>query len=123
MRTDQKSPAVGGEKLDVWYADRIVGKIDGGSAPVLDIGFRYDAAGMAAHDSFPVSIRMPLSVQRHEPAIVYPWFLNLLPEGRTLEMVGAILHVHEADVFAILQEMGGDVAGALEIRKHGEPAA
>jgi serine/threonine-protein kinase HipA len=123
MRTDQKSPAVGGEKLDVWYADRLVGHIERRSASVLDLGFSYDAAWMAANDSFPVSIRMPLSVQRHEPAIVYPWFLNLLPEGRTLEMVGAILHVHEADVFAILQEMGGDVAGALEIRKHGEPAA
>lgn len=122
MRTEQKTEAVAGEKLDVWYADRLVGHIERQSASVLDLGFGYDAAWMTAADAFPVSIRMPLSVQRHEPAIVYPWFLNLLPEGRTLEMVGAILHVHEADVFAILQEMGGDVAGALEIRKHGEPA-
>lgn len=110
-----------GQKLDVWYADRLVGQIERKSASVLDIDFSYDAAWMAAKDAFPVSIRMPLSVQRHEPAIVYPWFLNLLPEGRTLETVGAILHIHEADVFAILQEMGGDVAGALEIRRNGEP--
>jgi serine/threonine-protein kinase HipA len=123
MRSDRKSEAVAGEKLEVWYADRLVGHIERNSASVLDIGFCYDAAWMAAPDSFPVSIRMPLSVRRHEPAVVYPWFLNLLPEGSTLEMVGAILHVHEADVFAILQEMGGDVAGALEIRKHGEPTA
>jgi serine/threonine-protein kinase HipA len=90
------------------------------SSSVLDIGFTYDDAWMAATDSFAVSVRMPLSRKEHEPAIGYPWFLNLLPEGRTLEMVGAILHVHEADVFAILQEMGGDLAGALEIRKDGE---
>jgi serine/threonine-protein kinase HipA len=122
MRIEQKSGAVAGEKLDVWYADRLVGHIERRSASVLDIDFSYDAAWMAAKDAFPVSIRMPLSVQRHQPAIVYPWFLNLLPEGRTLEIVGAILHVHEADVFAILQEMGGDVAGALEIRKHGVPS-
>jgi serine/threonine-protein kinase HipA len=123
MRADQKSPSVAGEKLGVWYADRLVGHLERKSASVLDIGFSYDAAWMAASDSFPVSIRMPLSVQHHEPAIVYPWLLNLLPEGRTLEMVGAILHVHEADVFAILQEMGGDVAGALEIRKLEDPAS
>jgi serine/threonine-protein kinase HipA len=123
MRTDQKSWAVAGEKLDVCYGDRLVGQIERLSASVLDLGFSYDPAWMAADDSFPVSIRMPLSVQRHEPAVVYPWFLNLLPEGSTLEMVGAILHVHEADVFAILEEMGRDVAGALDIRKAGEAAA
>ena len=123
MRTNHNSTAVAGEKLEVRFADRLVGHIERKSASVLDIGFSYDEAWKAAADSFPVSIRMPLSTKEHEPAIVYPWFLNLLPEGRTLEMVGAILHVHEADVFAILREMGGDVAGALEIRMNGEAAA
>jgi serine/threonine-protein kinase HipA len=122
MRTNVNSAAVAGEKLEVRHADRLVGHIERKSPSVLDIGFSYDDAWMAATDSFPVSVRMPLSKKEHEPAIVYPWFLNLLPEGRTLEMVGAILRVHEADVFAILQEMGGDLAGALDIRKDGEAA-
>jgi HipA-like protein len=120
MRTNVNSAAIAGEKLEVRHADRLVGHIERKSPSVLDIGFSYHDAWMAAADSFPVSVRMPLSRKEHEPAIVYPWFLNLLPEGPTLEMVGAILHVHEADVFAILQEMGGDLAGALDIREDGE---
>lgn len=55
--------------------------------------------------------------REHDPKVAYPWFLNLLPEGRALETIGAVLKISELDVFAMLEDMGGDLPGALEIHR------
>jgi len=40
-----------------------------------------------------------------------------MPEGRTLRTVGTILKIPEANVFALLEELGEDLPGALEVRR------
>ncbi|CAN7327034.1 HipA domain-containing protein [Phyllobacterium sp. LjRoot231] len=119
MRIETREDGMSGEKLDVWFEDQLVGHIERRSNSVLDLGFRYDQSWIDSRSSFPISTTMPLSLKDHEPSVVYPWFLNLLPEGRALATVGSILKVHELDVFAILGEMGRDLPGALDIRKSG----
>jgi serine/threonine-protein kinase HipA len=119
MRKETRKGRRPGEVLDVWFENQLVGHIERRSEAVTDIGFRYTQAWIEARNSFPISISMPLSKAEHGPSIAYPWFLNLLPEGTALAAVGNILKVHEMDVFGMLEEMGRDLPGALDIRRNG----
>nr|WP_255616610.1 type II toxin-antitoxin system HipA family toxin [Microvirga puerhi] len=105
--------------MDVWFDGQCVGQLERRSEAVTDIVFRYAPAWIDAQGSFPISITMPLAAVEHDPVVVYPWFLNLLPEGGALQAVGNILQVHEMDVFGMLAEMGRDLPGALDIRRPG----
>ncbi|MBB4363063.1 HipA-like protein [Bradyrhizobium sp. CIR18] len=58
---------------------------------------------MSDPNGIPVSTRMPLARRLHDPHVVYTWLLNLLPEVRTLQTIGAILRIAETDVFALLR--------------------
>jgi len=120
LATAQITP---GDTLEVWFDGRLVGHLVRQSASVLEIAFRYAEGWTAASGAFPVSLSMPLERRDHAPAVAYPWFMNLLPEGRALQVIGSILKVSEIDVFAMLEEMGGDLPGALEIRREGAAAA
>ena len=115
MRIQENAPAVAGDSLDVRYEDRLVGRIRRRTNAVQDIEFVYDDAWMSDPNGFPVSTRMPLARRLHDPDVVYTWFLNLLPEGRTLQTIGTILRIPETDIFALLKEMGEELPGALEI--------
>lgn len=118
MRIEENAPAVAGDSLDVRYEEKLVGRIRRRTEAVQDIEFIYDEAWMSDPNGFPVSSRMPMARRLHEPDVVYTWFLNLLPEGRTLQTIGAILRIPETDVFALLEEMGEDLPGALEITRN-----
>ena len=75
--------------------------------------FRYDSRWQESPDAFPVSTTMPLDRDLFAPEIVHPWIANLLPEERQLAAVARSLGVSRADSLAILERIGGDVAGAL----------
>ncbi len=108
-----------GEILEVRYGHKLVGLLRRRSEEIQDIEFVYDETWTKDPQAFAISTRMPLAQRTHEPDIVYRWFLNLLPEGRTLRTVGTILKIPEADVFALLDELGEDLPGALEVYRPG----
>lgn len=56
---------------------------------VLDIGCRYDLSWIGSRSSFSISTHLS-SLKDREPSVVYPWLLNLLPEGRALATVGSM---------------------------------
>ncbi|MGY4230083.1 HipA-like protein [Bradyrhizobium sp. USDA 4503] len=105
MKDTQKFGGAG-ETLEVIFGDKLVGLLRRRSEGIQDIEFVYDDAWTADPQAFAVSTRMPLAQRVHEPGVVYRWFLNLLPEGRTLATVGTIPKIPEADVFALLGELG-----------------
>lgn len=115
MKSETRS-VIPGDVLEVWHEERLIGRVERLSASVLEIGFVYNEAWARSRDAFPISVRMPLSDLRYGPEVVYPWFMNLLPEGNALQQVGHLLRVGEADVFGMLHEMGRDLPGALDIR-------
>ncbi|MGY3131202.1 HipA-like protein [Bradyrhizobium sp. USDA 4501] len=114
MKDTQKFGGAG-ETLEVIFGDKLVGLLRRRSEGIQDIEFVYDDAWTADPQAFAVSTRMPLAQRVHEPGVVYRWFLNLLPEGRTLATVGTIPKIPEADVFALLGELGEGLPGALEV--------
>ena len=104
--TSKPKAGSAGETLEVRYGDKLVGLLRRRSDEIQDIEFVYDEAWVKDPRAFAVSTRMPLAQRVHEPDVVYRWFLNLLPEGRTLRTVGTILKIPEANVFALLEELG-----------------
>lgn len=102
--------------LPVYYESRRVGTIE---AHADGPSFVYDAEWIRTRGAFPISILMPLSVRRVEPALFLPWAQNLLPEGSQLRAVGLKLGAAPEDVIGILAEIGRDTAGALSIGKPG----
>ncbi|UEM03360.1 type II toxin-antitoxin system HipA family toxin [Skermanella rosea] len=112
-----RSP-VPGDTLDVRYSEYTVGHLVRRSESVLDLEFRYSEAWLGLKGAFPVSLSMPLDTQAYGAQQAYPWFMNLLPEGRALQLIGNVLSIAEIDVFAMIEEMGGDLPGALEVRRH-----
>ena len=62
-----------------------------------------------------ISCSLPKRPERFSSRECLPFFGGLLPESRQREMVGRVLGVSAANDFALLDRLGGDVAGALQI--------
>jgi serine/threonine-protein kinase HipA len=56
---------------------------------------------------------MPLRAEPYPSDVISPWLANLLPEEEQLHMLTRSLGLDQADVLAVLAEIGGDTAGAL----------
>jgi len=98
--------------LPVFYEDTLVGQLDE-SGPGLS--FAYDPGWLDARNRFAISLSMPLRSEPYPADIATPWFANLLPEDQQLEQIGRLLGRSTADVYGLLERMGGETAGALSI--------
>ena len=78
-----------------------------------DVSFRYTERWLATEGNFPVSVTMPLVDADFPEKVVLPWLTNLLPEESQLRQIAKVLRVSSRDVIGILEEIGGDTAGAL----------
>jgi serine/threonine-protein kinase HipA len=103
--------------LPVYYETRPVGTIE-----VVEGGprFVYDQAWRDLKGAFPISLTMPLTGPIHEPKVLLPWVVNLLPESsKTLSALKGALKNQQMsgppDVIDLLFRMGRDTAGALSI--------
>ncbi|HJQ55711.1 MAG TPA: HipA domain-containing protein, partial [Vineibacter sp.] len=98
--------------LPVYFDARLVGHIEE-RRPGL--AFTYVTSWLEAPAVFALSTTMPLRREPWPAEIATPWFANLLPEERQLEQIGRLLGHSPADVYALLEEIGRDTAGALSI--------
>jgi serine/threonine-protein kinase HipA len=79
------------------------------------VRLRYDGDYLQRPDAVPLSLSMPMTAQRHNPAVVDPWLHNLLP-GRpdVLASWRRQFGVADQSAFALLRHVGEDVAGAAQ---------
>jgi serine/threonine-protein kinase HipA len=63
----------------------------------------------------PLSVTMPLRKEPWPDAVSFPFFENLLPEGRVRQLLATRLNTAENNFSKLLSETGGDVAGAIRI--------
>lgn len=96
--------------LGVWYEQQRVGILERASGGLT---FTYDPDWIRG--GFAISVSMPLVEDVYPIEVATPWFANLLPEERQLEMVGRILGRSTGDVYGVLEDIGRDTAGALSI--------
>jgi serine/threonine-protein kinase HipA len=97
--------------VPVWFDGLAVGQVDVTADGSLS--FRYADRWLQTAGAFPLSVTMPLRSAPYPSDIISPWLANLLPEEDQLKVLTRSLGLDQADVLAVLAEIGGDTAGAL----------
>lgn len=98
--------------LNVWWDGRIVGQFSQDRHG--DIGFAYAEAWLDDESTLPLSASLPKRPQRVSRRECRPFFGGLLPEESQRLVAAQALGVSPANDFALLDRLGGDVAGALQ---------
>ena len=104
--------------LDIFWNGRIVGRYD-----LLDDGselFSYDGSYLESADAVSISHSLPLRADPYGKRQLRPFFAGLLPEESQRQRIAAYLGLAESDDFSMLEAIGGECAGALEIIPHGK---
>lgn len=97
--------------VPIWFDDLAVGQVDVAADGSLSL--RYAERWLQTTGAFPLSVTMPLRAEPYPSDIISPWLANLLPEEEQLQVLTRSLGLDQADVLAVLAEIGGDTAGAL----------
>ena len=104
--------------LQVWWGGELVGRLtqDRGG----DLGFAYDADWVRRPEAGALSASLPKREQRYGRRACRPFFAGLLPDEGQREAVARALGVSPGNDFALLEGLGGEVAGALQLLPPGE---
>lgn len=105
------------EALGVYWGQRLAGRL--WLDDKFNLIFQYDSGWLAASDANPLSISLPLQKEPFAPNQASPFFANLLPEADVRTRIARSLGVSESNDFKLLEELGGDCAGALSLLPEG----
>ena len=103
-------------QVPIWFDTLHLGDIDVAADGALSL--RYADRWRLAEGAFPLSVTMPLRPEPYPSEVIAPWLANLLPEEEQLRILTRSLGLDQTDVLALLEQIGGDTAGALSF---GEP--
>lgn len=81
--------------------------------------FTYDP-GWLAGATAPISLSLPLREEAYLDAECRPFFTGLLPEGEFLRSIARTFHISADNPFTVLQEIGGECAGAVSLVAPGD---
>ena len=100
--------------LDVWWDERLVGRLSQNRHG--ELGFVYAPEWLAAGDAAPaLSVSLPKRTEPFSRRECGPFFSGLLPEEGQRDAVARLLGVSRGNDFALLDRLGGDVAGAIQL--------
>ena len=77
--------------------------------------FQYDDGWLNDAEPFALSCSLPLQQAPFSQRYSYSFFSNLIPEGDLRHKIANVLGISEKNDFAMLDAMGGEVAGAINI--------
>ena len=104
--------------LNVWWAGEIVGALT--IDPHGEMGFAYGPEWLADDDKPALSFSLPKREEPFSRRECRPFFEGLLPEESQRIAVAGALGVSHGNEFKLLNELGGEVAGALTLWPQGE---
>ena len=105
--------------LDVWWDRRLVGQLTQDRHG--ELGFVYSPDWLRREDGPPLSASLPKRTEPYTRRQCRPFFGGLLPEEGQRKAAAQALGVSSGNDFALLDKLGGDVAGALQLLPPGEP--
>ena len=105
--------------LDIWWDGRLVGQLTQDRHG--ELGFAYAPAWLDEEEAQPLSASLPKRAEPFTRRECRPFFGGLLPEEGQRDAAAQALGVSRANDFALLDRLGGDVAGALQLLPPGEP--
>ncbi|GLQ00094.1 putative kinase Y4mE [Methylophaga thalassica] len=84
------------------------------------LAFQYEKGWLRSEDTIPLSLSLPLQPDIFDDDVARPFFANLLPEAEQRRLVALNLGVSEGNDYALLDEIGGECAGAVMLLPDGE---
>jgi serine/threonine-protein kinase HipA len=105
--------------LDIWWEGRRVGQLTQDKHG--ELGFAYAQAWIDDEAALPLSASLPKRAEPFTRRECRPFFGGLLPEEGQRDAAAQALGVSRANDFALLDRLGGDVAGALQLLPPREP--
>lgn len=104
--------------LNVWWDGRRVGQVTQNVHG--ELGFAYPPEWLADAQAPALSASLPKSGDTFSRRQCRPFFGGLLPEEGQRDAAAQALGVSRGNDFALLDRLGGDVAGALQLLPEGE---
>ena len=104
--------------LDVYLHHDLVGHL------LLNVGqmvFEYADSWLGNLNAVPLSQSLPLQKERFNRKICRGFFAGILPEESKRQMVAKNLGISATNDFAMLEQIGGECAGAVTFIPAGEP--
>ena len=98
--------------LVVWWEGRPVGRLT--QNEYGELGFAYTTEWLEDHEAQSLSASLPKRAEPFARRECRPFFGGLLPEESQRDAVAQVLGVSRGNDFALLDRIGGDVAGALQ---------
>ena len=105
------------DALDVYLNESLAGRLREERGRLF---FAYDRAWLDSGQFIPLSVTMPRQIEEFPDDVTRPFFDNLLPEGDIRTAIAKLKRVSERNTFALLEEIGGDCAGAISLWPEGE---
>jgi len=109
-------------RLIVWWNGERVGQL-----ALNEYGepeFAYAEDWLATSNARPVSASLPVQPEPFDRRATLPFFEGLLPEASQRTAIAQALGISERNEFRLLEEIGGEVAGAIEVWPEGaQPAS
>ena len=89
-----------------------------------NLTFTYEAEYRVGSDPTPLSLSMPLAASAHKKRAILPYLQGLLPDSEdALRAIARRFAVSPNSPIALLQHVGTDVAGAVQIVESRSPAS
>ena len=105
------------DTLDVYLNENLAGRLRDDKGQLF---FTYDGAWLDSELFIPLSVTMPRQAEEFASEITRAFFDNLLPEGDIRAAIAKLKRVSERNTFGLLEEIGGDCAGAISLWPEGE---
>ncbi len=96
--------------LNIYWNGKHCGKLE--TTPDKGIIFTYDQLW-----KIPLSTSLPIRKQPFPEAECLPFFSGLLPDGQIRIQIADAKHISYMSVFKLLQNYGGEIAGAISLRR------
>ena len=104
--------------LSVWWDGRVTGTLTRNQHG--DMGFDYHPDWLADPTTRAISAALPKRAEPYDRRAARYFFAGLLPEEGPREAVARALGLSRTNDYALLEALGGDVAGALTLWPEGE---
>jgi serine/threonine-protein kinase HipA len=105
------------KQLIVYMGEQRVGELEQDDNGRLR--FRYATDWLGLEGAVPISRMLPLTSDAFEGKWARPFFAGLLPEEEPRQKIAAILGISERNDFAMLEQIGGECAGAISLLPEG----
>lgn len=104
--------------LDVFFQEHLVGQLQQDKHG--RISYSYETNWLTSEEATPLSQSLPLRERPFESRECQGFFAGVLPEEENRKLIAAILGVSANNDFSLLEQIGGECAGAVSFLPTGQ---